>query len=314
MSHEQAYDEPSGAVSRWLGWLTSPTTLYLLAFVMTTGLALCLFNPTWGSEALAWPHQVFTVDGHFVWEVATAKAATLLGALACFVIVLLMRPARIRGAIALFGCGLALVAFQVPPEHLPYWILPLACAAVGGCLLWSGESRARRATLLVAFLILAANLFMPWDETRIGRKNLRGGYHSTATAQIDLLLNPPEEYMVEVDADDTTTNTPIKGYVRIVLMTVPQTVGLLMFLLGLCSLAGFGSAWVRWVAAPGLLLLVLGPAWVLYDHGTMTILKTGPEPWQLGLQYLGQVWPSHGSAWALPLAGAIAELVRPQDA
>lgn len=316
MSADETPDRGGGA-QRWLGWLTSSTVFYLLAFVLTTGLALAMFNPHWGAVAEAWPHQVFEVDGAFAWTPTAARAATLFVAIVALVIALLWRPGRTRGAIALLGTGVALVAFEPAPTELATWILPLATATVGGALLVRGGGRTRQAVLLVGLAILATDLFMPWSETRVMDAHLEPGYHSTATVQIHQLIHPDENllHFLPETGGDEGERRPVEGYLRILIITLPHTAALVMLLLGLIALAGLAGRWVPWVVGPLLILLTLLPAWLFYDAGhALPMRPEGVVDWQMGLRHWATIWPQRAIAWMLPLAGAIAELTRPRDA
>lgn len=303
---------PSSRAARWLGWITSSTTFYLVAFLMGTLMVLSLFNPHWGAIARAWPHEVFASDGTWVWGTVQAQAAATLLILALLILALLLPKGRTRGVLAVFAAGIGMVAFQAGSTLLASWVLPLATALVGGTLLVRSQDagRSQRAVLLVALAVLAANLFLPWDPETIEQRELKPGYHSTATVQIDMLLSPPEELMTDFGDGDEATRVPAKGYARILLLSVPQTIGLLMLLVGLVGLAGFGGGWARWVAGSALLILTFGSAWVLYHYGSLRLLMGGPEPWELGLEFWAKTWKNHGAAWALPLAGGLAEIVR----
>ncbi|MDA1195703.1 MAG: hypothetical protein O2894_11030 [Planctomycetota bacterium] len=306
-----APEQRTGA-DRWVGWLASPTWLMLVAFLMTTLLMLSMFNPRFGTDASVWPHQVLQSAAGFAWGPAQAKLVTLAIALATLVIALLMRPSRTRGLIAAFGAGLGLTAFQIEPRYLSFWILPVASALVGGCLMLPAETggTARRKTLLVALAILGGNLFMPWGTERLAQHRLPPTYHCTALAQVDLLLNPPEEYLYEAGVGDEQIATPVSGYVRVLLMSLPQLVGVLVFVLGIVAVFLGAAGWLRWLTGLALLCLALGPAWVLYDHGSMLVSDEGPEPWQAGLTYWCGAWQTHSGAWVLALAAGVADLTR----
>jgi hypothetical protein len=312
----QASSETPGGVARWLGWLISPTFYYLLVFLMTTALALSLYNPYWGPAAPAWAHQVFTLDGGSAWGSVQAQAAALLVAIALSVLGLLLPSGRRRGQLMLFTAGLLLVGFQSAASELNYWILPLATGAVASCLVLrrEGSAASRKTVLLIAMAVLGANLFLPWSPERIAGKHLKPGYYSTASAQIHVMIDPPDELLVEAGPGDEREQVPVTGYLRMLLMSLPALVGTLMFVLGIASLLGLGRGWLRWVAGPALLVLVLGTAFVLYDHGSGRTVDGGPEAWQEGLSYWGRMWASQGAGWVLLLAGAITELVRrPND-
>ncbi len=309
-----ATETPSRA-ARWLGWLISPTFYYLLVFLMSTGLALSLYNPYWGPAAPAWAHQVFTVDGAFVWTSVQAQAAALLAAVALSAIGMLMPSGRGRGRLMLFTAGIMLVGFQGAPAELRIWILPLATAAVASCLLVRRQeaSASHRIVLLVAVAVLAANVLLPWPSERLSGRNLEPGYYATAVSQVSLMLNPPAELLVEAGVGEEREQIPISGYLRMLVMSLPALIGTLMLALGVIGVLGLGGGWIRWVAGPALLILVLGTAFVLYDHGSGRTVEDGPEAWQEGLSFWSRAWASNGAGWALLLAGSIAELVRRRE-
>lgn len=312
MSDDLRQDSGSG-VGRVLAALISPTAFYLLAFVVTVALTLSMFNPDWGSDARAWPHEVFTINGVFTWSTVAAASATMLIAIATLVVGLLWRPGRTRGAIVLFGVAIAATAYAGPSERLGEWVLPLAAAWVGACILATGNGWRRRAALLVGLAVLAANLFMPWPEVRIARNHLEPGYQSTATVQFQALSNPREdllEFEPEVGAE--VERNVLKGYARILVMTLPQNQGLLMLILGILAALGLTRGWGRWVVGPVLLLVPLVVAYLIYDAGTAQVQRDpNVSPWQMGLAYWAGIWPHSSMAWALGLAAAVRETVGP---
>lgn len=303
-----------GRVKRVSRGIISPTAFYLLAFAVLTLLVLSLFNPSWGAEARAWPHEVFSPEGGFTWDASAAAAVAVLGILVTVIIGVLLRPGRTRGALVLFGVAWAASAYTPSPDGLSDWILPLATGWVGGCLLTQGGRR-RKAMLLVGLAILAANLFMPWPEGRILQSHLPPGYHSTATVQFQVLTNPTQdllEFMPE-DGGEVERNV-VKGYARIAVMTLPTCLGLLMLILGLLAVFGLTGGWARWVAGPLLLLAPLIVGYVVYDAGTSQVVADADlASWQLGLQYWAGLWPFNAMAWLLALVPAVADLSRPRQ-
>lgn len=291
--------------------LVSPTSYYLIGFLLSVTVILALFNPVFGHLADFWPHEALGVGNlPFEWNGVTVRAITLLAVIAGYVLALLMRPGPARAVIVVTVTFLAFVTFQPAPAVLRYYVLPVALALVAGALIARvapGKDRARKGVLIVGFALVAAHLFMPWDTTRVSEKQLRPGYYSTAIATLDYYRNPPESVLNPSGSEDASA---LDAYGNLFLLHAPGTVACLLFLVALAALLGLGGRWARWTA--GVLMIGVFLSWALahFLHGQSDQAFAHLASWQAGLRALSEHWHESSMAYSLALAGAVAELVR----
>jgi hypothetical protein len=272
----------AGRAARLLWWLVSPGIYLFLGLVFAAGLLLCLDNPSWGVLGLRWPHEVYALqDGLFVFGPDAAHVtAFLLAALACLV-GLLLKPGPYRGVLGVLA-AVALLAPYAPqaPGALwsPAWAPTIAMAAVAAALVarHGGHVEGRRRMLLgIGVLALGAALFFPGEGTAYSSAGL-DHFHAM------------------------TDGTNVAEIVK----TLPQSVGILLLVIGLAALLGLGGSWARW--AGGFLVLLLAVTIPVHAY------VSGEGAWSARLAGLAKAQAMAPWVWLLPLTAGLAELLRPR--
>ncbi len=297
---------------RLLSPLVSPTGYYLIGFLLLLLALLSLFNPRFGTVANYWPHEILGLGSlSLVWDSATVRALCLVVVILGYIVALLMRPGVARGVVIAFVTFVAFVTFQPAPAHIRFYVLPIALALTAGALIartQPNQEGARKAVLLVGFTLVAAHLFMPWDSARVNQKQLQEGYYNTAIATIDYYANPPEIIVKPEGEEEAAGAATVYG--NLFLLHAPATIACLMFLVALAALFGFGGRWARWAAGSLMVLMVFSWALANFLHGRGDPTHGGFPAWQAGLRVLAQNWHENTIGYALPFAGAVAEMVR----
>ncbi len=291
---------PTGGVLKFLGWIVSPTFYYAVGFVFSVVLLLSLYNPTWGVLAKVWPHDVLGAGPFaFEWNEHTTRILALLSLTVATCLALLMKPGRTRGIIVLAALTLVLSRFQPLASNLYGHILPIAIALTAGALLV--RRRTGRTVLFLGVVLVAGQMLMPWDSARAMRKNqVSSAYVSTLQTTIDYYGNPPEEFLQD------------GGWPRVVMQLLPQTIGLAILAIGLLALLGLGGRWARWTAGCLMLLVFVGPLIHMWLAGLDRGNPDDLSAWQLGLGQIARELHASAMAYALLIAGVVADIGRPR--
>jgi hypothetical protein len=310
LAAEEAAPKPKGWLRRLATPLVSPTFYYLLGLLSVAGVALVLNNPYFGSVSKAWPHEMFGLgDTPFAWDGATVELIAFVLLALAYLIALCTRSGPWRATLVLVASVLAFVTFEGSPSALIYYVGPVLVAALAGALVARAFHPGRTSRVfLVALLVLGAWLFLPWNDARVKARGLSGEYQCTACATVGALVDPPaaepavpDPYALEADEN---------GIPERLMENLVPVVACLLFLAGLLVLCGAGGRWAHWAAGSLLLLLWLGTALALYLQGPDGADAGGLPAWQSGLQHWAERWYWNYLAYALPLAGAVAELTR----
>jgi hypothetical protein len=288
---------PSSWPQRLATPFVSPAAYYLLGLLLIAGMLWGLFNPTFGVVAKAWPHELLGADGSrpFTWDEPTVLVAGIGILLVACLVALFFRAGPARGLVV---ASLATFPLVLHAGRLPVgdYVLPLATALAAGALIaLPGRETARRSVLLVALTVIGASLFMPWPAQ--GLPEGQAGYYATALATVDHVLHPPADW----GADTLATQ-------------LPAAVALLMLATGLLSLLGIALRATRCLG--GVLMVALVLAWSLAWclHGWSGADGTALAAWQAGLQACARESRAAAVVYALPFAGAVADLIRGRGA
>lgn len=286
--------------------LTLPGAMYAVGFVCTAALLWTRFNTSFGNKdygtTLLTPMRAFQdASGQFVftWDNAQRAVTTLVLIMVGYLILAFARPGRRRGMAALALAFFAFISLGPTPDNLDKALLFVACAGLCGAIFVPAERTTTwtRRAFWISLLLLGAVLWMPRPTTEVDA----GAYQSAGLELVQGYLNPP----------DTFANEKLDGlgtrYGYLLVNTLPQTVGLLLFLLGLWIAFGKPHRRLRIAATVLLVLLIFGSTLAWTINAGIQRMEGELSSLQNAMYGLGVLWYSQFVAFAWPMAGAIRE-------
>jgi hypothetical protein len=307
----ETFSEPEGSPWQRIG--------YLLGAIGCAGMVLVLFNPYFGTydfesgvDARLWPWEVFydarvTGGGFaFVWREPQVFILVSFAAALGFLVAALLPPGRARGMLAITAIVLGFTAHFPPgPEQIatypPLLVLPLAAGAIIVRVL-RPNNRGAFVLLAASLVMLAAQLLFPAPAMPGTPRSLQGEYHSLGWDSMRFLVEGAPSYGGSIL--DRAWLLPL----------APALV--LTFALGMLVLFGLRGRWAAWAAG---LLLVAGeflplvrlalPANFPADDVIPSLNDV-----QNGARQVAKAIREKFFAYALPLAAAIYDFMRPRPA
>ncbi len=327
---EGAADDERGRTRRVFGAIAAPFAAprfyYGCGFLLTTFALFAQFNPDFahrvlGAENMGWPWEVFQgADGNF--ELGWTRPHGICVGLSLIAIAFLtaafLPAGRSRGTWATIWGALAFVAFTPSGDELYILLFALTGTLTAGALLMRNpEGSSSRLVLLLVLCLLASLLFMPLPSSTLQAAGedptaYRCQAFGTIDSYIDLpvTLSSNEAYTYYVHP--TLQSWLPRGFwlrLDVLLASIPQTMMLFVFALGVMGLLGCGR-WTGHLAAFLMFAVVIGVVLAVYHHGRGQPYFLTLTPHQGGLEAAGYTLWSRHYAFILPFIGGLADLGR----
>ena len=287
------------------GGITAPRVAYAIGFVGSALLLWFRFNSTFGNKDYGPPMSPLRAfqDAKggflFLWDAPQRHIVFLLVLVLGYLVLTFCKAGRRRGMAALVLAFFTFVSINPSTQELSSMLLYVAAGGLCGAIFLRRELTTvwTRRAFWICLVLLAAVLWMPFPINQMETP----GYESAGTELISAYLDPPREF----------NNEPIDSiwerYGVLMGVTLPQTVGMLLLVLGVLIALGRTWRWLRPAAIVLLVILVFGLSIGYAINGALQRPEKDLSNVLNAFYSLGVLWFTQFVLFTWPLAGAVQE-------